>query len=81
MVFYHSTQPVIYISQNEGASWISRNLSLNTIDPRSFLWNPRQERTAIAHDRANDIIYVTQDIGLSWTKIAENVDSPLDYQW
>ena len=81
MVFYHSTQPVIYISQNEGASWISRNLSLNTIDPRSFVWNPRQEQTAIAHDRTNDIIYVTQDLGLSWTKIAENVGSRLDYQW
>lgn len=81
VVFYHSTQPIIYISHDEGETWTPRNLSPNTINPRSFVWNPRQEKSAIAHDGRNDFIYVTQDVGQTWIKIAENVDNPFDYQW
>ena len=81
MVLAHATQPIIYISHNEGATWTPRNLFPSTIDPRSLVWNPRQENSSIAHDSDNDYIYVTQDVGRSWIKIAENVGSPFDYQW
>ena len=81
VVFYHSTRPVVYISWDEGSTWTTRTLSPNTIDPRSLLWDPRQEQSAIAHDRVNNFIYVTQNLGQTWTKIAENVRDPTDYQW
>ena len=77
----HSTQSTIYVSNNEGATWTTRQLFPNTIDPRSLVWNPRREGYAIAHDRTNDNLYVTQDYGQSWIKIAENVNSRFDYQW
>ena len=81
VVFYHSTQPVVYVSRDEGSTWTTRTLSINTIDPRSLLWDPRREQSTIAHDKVNDFIYVTQDLGQTWIKIAENVRDPTDYQW
>ena len=81
MVLSHSTQPTIYISQDEGATWTTRQLSPNTIDPRSLVWNPRREGYAIAHDARNDNLYVTPDLGLSFIRISQNVNSRFDYQW
>ena len=81
VVFFHSIQSTIYISFDEGANWTTTNLSPNTINPRSFVWNPLYEQSAIAHDSVNNHLYVTQDLGQSWTKIAENVRNPSDYHW
>jgi photosystem II stability/assembly factor-like uncharacterized protein len=81
VVLSHSTQSTIYISQDEGATWTTRQLFPNTIDPRSLVWNPQLEKSAIAHDSINRNIYVTQDLGQSWIKIAGNVNNPSDYQW
>ena len=81
MVLYHSNQPIIYISESEGQTWRNQTLSPGTINPRSFLWNPRNERSAIVHDSSNDKIYVTQDVGQTFIKVADNVALLSDYQW
>ena len=80
-MFSHATRSIIYISQDEGATWTTQQLSPNTIDPRSLVWNPRREGYAIAHDGTNDNLYVTPDFGQSWIRISENVKTKFDYQW
>ena len=77
----HATRAIIYVSQDEGATWTTRTLFPNTIDPRSLVWNPRLEGHAIAHDRRNDDLYVTPDYGVSWIRISQNVNTRFDYQW
>lgn len=80
-MFSHASRAIIYVSQDEGATWTSRNLSPTTIDPHSLVWNPRREGYAIAHDETNDRLYVTSDYGVNWIRISDNVDSRFDYQW
>ena len=81
VVFYHATQSIIYVSQNDGDTFTTRNLSPTTINARSFVWNPQLDQSAIAHDPTNSVLYVTQDLGVSWTKISTNVNGTNTYQW
>ena len=54
VVLYNSRMPRFYYSTDEGATWIARALSPSTINPRSLVWNPTNDRMALAHDSNND---------------------------
>lgn len=50
VIVHHATQGKFYYSMDEGVTWSKRILSPPSLNPRSLLWNPVNDRMAVAHD-------------------------------
>ena len=53
-----ATRAILYVSEDEGASFTTQNLSPSTINPTSLLFHPTEQDWILAHDPVNNAVSV-----------------------
>ena len=78
IVFPDDSNWTIYISQDEGETYMNRSIP---VDPRTLLYHPTEPKWVLGFDKDQHKLQVSLDLGNTWTLVSSNVRSLRDYSW